>query len=336
MGAITIKMNLIKRIVKSAAGISFEKLLTAVPYFNDLRLIFMYHRIVEKPPIGLHDPALFVTSETLEMHLREISKYFNIVSLDNIVAPDAEKKRLCAITFDDGWVDNYDFAFAVLKKYRVPATIFIPVNMVVSNPTFWFQNLWDLASRITNNGKSTDFIQYFSGHVPSWGRPGIGFEQIYDLTNELKRLPASKLDTIVLQAYERLGIKLPITRYIMNWDQIHEMSQHGITFGSHGLHHYILTQLNYDTKHEEVVNSFGALQNAKIAMTPFFSYPNGNWDDETLSLVKQAGYQGAVTTELGFNMPSTNPYLLKRIAIHEDISHTSSLLWFRIFQAVIS
>jgi len=122
----------------------------------------------------------------------------------------------------------------------------------------------------------------------------------------------------------------------MNWDEIREMSQQGITFGSHGLHHNILTQLDSDAKYDEVVNSLHVMQNANVALTPFFSYPNGNWDDETVSLVKQAGYKGALTTELGYNVPLMDPYLLKRIAIHEDISRTSSLLWFRIYQAVIS
>ena len=329
-------MNVGKKIVKSFVGISFEKLLKAVPSFNNLRLIFMYHRVVEKPPVGLHDPALIVTSRTLDMHISEISKYFQIVPIDGILAPTGGGKRLCTITFDDGWHDNYDAAFAVLKKYQVPATIFIPVNLVSSQQNFWFQNLWDLASRVDRDGTSSDFVEYFRGLVPSWRRPGISLEQIYELTHELKSKSAEKLDALVLQAYERLGVTLPSTRYIMSWEQIREMSKEGITFGSHGLHHYILTQLNHDTKSKEVVNSFHALQNAKVAMTPFFSYPNGNWDEEALSLVRQAGYRGAVTTSIGSNGLSTNPYLLKRIAIHEDISHTASLLWFRIFQAVIS
>jgi peptidoglycan/xylan/chitin deacetylase (PgdA/CDA1 family) len=327
-------MNSGKELIKTIAGFSFKKLFTVLPFRKDLRLIFMYHRVVEKLPNGLHDPALFVTADTLEMHIREIARQFEIVPINDIIADVSTGKRLCAFTFDDGWYDNYDCAFAVLKKYRVPATIFIPVNMISLQQTFWFQNLWELASRVVLHDNRELFIDYFRSHAPSWHRTGMGLEQIYDLANELKKLPAEKLDTIVQKGYERLGIQPSTTDTIMKWEQVREMGRFGITFGSHGLHHNILTQLAYESKCEEVAKSLDVLHHADVAVTPFFSYPNGDWDAEAVSLVKQAGYKGAVTTELGFNASSTNPYLLKRVALHEDISHTPSLLWFRTFQAL--
>ncbi len=327
-------MNAIKKIAKSAIGMSFEKCLTALPYFKNLKVILSYHRVVNPRPTGLHDPFLFVTPETLEMHIQEVSKYFELASLETIVEASHDNKRLCAITFDDGWSDNYDFAFAVLKKYRVPATIFIPVNMISTQASFWFQNLWNLAAQMNHNGQQRDFIAYFSGQVPAWRHEGVGYEHINALTYALKKMPASRLDSIVLQAYEQLGIKLPTARTIMNWDEIREMGQQGITFGSHGLHHNILTQLDAGAKYEEIVDSLRVLQTANVGMTPFFSYPNGNWDSATLSILKQAGYKGAVTTEFGINAPSTNPYLLKRIDMYEGISCTSSLLWYRVFEGL--
>ncbi len=327
-------MNAIKKIAKSAIGMSFEKGLTALPYFKNLKVILSYHRVVNPRPTGLHDPFLFVTPGTLEMHIQEISKYFELASLERIVEAADDNKRLCAITFDDGWSDNYDFAFAVLKKYRVPATIFIPVNMISTQASFWFQNLWELAAQMSTKGRQEDFTAYFSNQVPAWQHGGIGPEHINALTNALKKMPASRLDTIVLQAYEQLGMKLPTERTIMNWDQIREMSHQGITFGSHGLHHNILTQLDAGAQYEEIVESLRGLQTANVGMTPFFSYPNGNWDEATISILKKAGYKGAVTTEFGINSALTNPYLLKRIDMYEGISCTSSLLWYRVFEGL--
>jgi peptidoglycan/xylan/chitin deacetylase (PgdA/CDA1 family) len=329
-------MKSTKELIKTIAGFSFQKLSAVLPFRKDLRLIFMYHRVVERLPAGVHDPAMFVTVNTLEMHIREMSRHFEIVPIDDVIAGTAGGTRVCSFTFDDGWHDNYDSAFAVLKKYRVPATIFIPVNMVSLPQAFWFENLWKLASQIGSHYLRELFIAYFKNHAHSWHPTDIGPEQIADLVEKLKNLPAEELDTIVMKAYERLGIELLPSNTIMKWEQIREMSRHGITFGSHGLHHNILTQLSSDAKCEEVAKSLDVLQRADIAATPFFSYPNGNWDAEAVSFVKQAGYRGAVTTELGFNATSTDPYLLKRIALHEDISHTSSLLWFRLFQALVA
>ncbi len=324
----------IKAAVKSAAGAIYQKAFLS-QYPRDARIILMYHRVADEMPSGLHDPAMFVTTGALDLHLRELSRYFDIVPLDAIIKARDGKSRLCAITFDDGWIDNYTCAFPVLRRHRVPATIFIPVEMVTQQQNFWFQDLVDLATRAGTGGKREDFTSYFSGCVPAWRNKGTGRDHIDDLTSALKGMPAEALDTLVADGYEHLGFRPAGKRDIMSWDHIREMSREGITFGSHGLHHNILTQLNSEAKHHEIITSFSALGNARVAVSPFFSYPNGDWDDEAVSLARKAGYKGAVTTQLGINNTATDPYLLKRIAIHEDISSTASLLWFRIFQAAL-
>lgn len=324
-----------KKIIKAVAGYTFKHLLS-INVFRGLKIIIMYHRVCGRIPEGLHDPAMFVTADAFDMHLQELKQYFDIVSLERAIESPGEKERLCVITFDDGWADNYEHAFPVLKKHNVPATVFIPVEEIGSKSGYWFQNIWDLASQVSTNGKSAGFLHYFSEHAPSWHPQGIGQEQIVGLICELKSLPAEKLDDIILKAYGDLGIKRPTDQQVMTWEQIRAMGQQGITFGSHGLHHYILPQLNHGVKRQEVIDSLQVLERANVAISPFFSYPNGNWDDQTQSLVKEAGYKGAVTTQLGHNHSLTSPYLLKRIAMHDEISNTASLLWFRILQAAIS
>jgi peptidoglycan/xylan/chitin deacetylase (PgdA/CDA1 family) len=328
-------MTSTKNTIKAVFGYLFKHLLSS-NVFKGLKIIIMYHRVCGRIPEGLHDPAMFVTADAFDMHLRELKQYFDIVPLDRAIESSGEKERLCVITFDDGWADNYEHAFPVLKKHNVPATVFIPVEVIGSKSSYWFQNIWDLASQVRTNGKSAGFLRYFSGYFPSWRPHGIGQEQIVDLIRELKSLRADKLDDIMLKAYGELGINWPTGGQVMTWEQIRAMGREGITFGSHGLHHYILPQLNHGAKRQEVMDSLHVLERADVAISPFFSYPNGNWDDETQSLVKKAGYKGAVTTQLGHNAYLTNPYLLKRIAIHEDISNTASLFWFRILQAAIS
>jgi peptidoglycan/xylan/chitin deacetylase (PgdA/CDA1 family) len=324
-----------KKNIKTAAGFIFQRLLS-MNVFKGLKIIIMYHRVCGRMPEGPHDPAMFVTADSLDMHLRELKQYFDIVSLERAIESPGEKERFCAITFDDGWADNYEHAFPVLKKHEVPATVFIPFEVIGSKSGYWFQNIWDLASQVSTNGKSADFLRYFSEHASSWRPQGFGQEQIIGLIRELKSLPAEKLDYIISKAYGDLGIKRPTDQQVMTWEQIRAMGREGVTFGSHGLHHYILPCLNHGAKSQEVIDSLHFLKRANVAISPFFSYPNGNWDDETQSLVEKAGYKGAVTTQLGHNVSLTNPYLLKRIAMHDEISNTVSLLWFRILQAAIS
>jgi peptidoglycan/xylan/chitin deacetylase (PgdA/CDA1 family) len=324
-----------KKNIKSLVGRSFKRMLFFFRTVNNFKFIFLYHRVVEELPDGIHDPAMFVTMRTFEEHIRELKKSFEIVPLEMIVHNGDKSRRLCAITFDDGWSDNYDYAFPILKKYKVPATIFLTANLISTKKTFWFENLLNIAKKSMEQGRQIEFIEYFRKLVPSWKARGLEIEQLYELTDALKKLPSGDLDGIMHEACQELGISLDSNSDIMNWDQIREMSEHGVMFGSHGLNHCILTRLDTKNKTHEIVDSLTILKKAGIAVTPFFSYPNGDWDDEALDIVRNAGYKGAVTTRLGLVDSETNPHRINRIGVHEDISSSSSLLWFRIAQAAL-
>ena len=61
-----------------------------------------------------------------------------------------------------------------------------------------------------------------------------------------------------------------------------------------------------------------------------FCYPNGNYSDKIVSMVQDAGYHLAVTTQKGWNIQRSNPFTLRRIGIHQDMSSTIPLFACRI------
>jgi len=297
----------------------------------------MYHRVVEDLPEGLYDPAMFVTSSSLSMQIQEITKIYDIVPLSNILDANNKTNRgKCAITFDDGWRDNYTYAFPILKAFHVPSTIFVPINKIGPRQKFWFQDLWDLASVADKGNLEKQFIQYFSGAVPSWKPSSIGIEQISVLINQVKEFPAEKSEGLVAGAYEKLGVKASVKDETLCLEEMREMGSHGVSFGVHGLNHRILPRLGSGEKKREVVDSLSALKKLDLQMTNFFCYPNGDWDEETVSYVKDAGYKGAVTTSLGINRETSDPFLLSRVGVHEEITNSPSLFWFRVCQAMVA
>jgi peptidoglycan/xylan/chitin deacetylase (PgdA/CDA1 family) len=298
-------------------------------------IILTYHRVAERVPNASYDPALFVSANTFEMHINMLCRIFNIVPLEALIQPNQGGRR-CAITFDDGWLDNYEMAFPILKKYQVPATIFLPAALIGTRHRFWFENLIKLGKQVDTNGNQQRFITYFRGMVPTWKKLGLRVEHLLDLISVMKHLPADKLDSIMANAYATLNMIPPKERTIMNWEEISEMGEYNITFGAHGLKHYILPTLDSVSKRKEIFDSLDILRQKKIPIERFFSYPNGDWDDETVEIVTQADYLGAVTTKLGYNHARTCQFLLKRISIHEDISNLPSLFWCRIFQAALA
>jgi peptidoglycan/xylan/chitin deacetylase (PgdA/CDA1 family) len=321
-----------KRRIKKIGGSLFRRVL-ALGGFPKLKVILMYHRVCDAMPAELHDPAMFATAQTLDMHIRELKRYFDIVPVDRLVMSRFDRTRLCAITFDDGWLDNYTVAWPVLKKHGVPATVFIPLESMKARSKYWFETLWDIANAAANKGKKEELLNYFGAH----GGMRILREPIQEsmcsVISALKDVPPQKLDGIIDKACAHFGVEPRQDDYLLTERHMREMSADGITFGAHGLSHAILTRLSYEEKRREIFGSREALMASGYACSDIFSYPNGDWDEGSVDLVREAGYQGAVTTQLGPVNAASRSFQLHRVALHDEISNTPSLFWFRLYQA---
>jgi len=326
----------VKRLLKILFGNALKRTFFSTPSVKKANIILMYHRVLPTFPDGFSEPGLIVKASTLEMHLEQVRRVYDLVPLTTFLQLKNKKNGLCAITFDDGWIDTYEVAFPILKKFKLPATVFVPTGLVGRSCCFWFDNLTTLANLSIKKNKQEQFLQTFVQWIPGWKPGRLTNRTVCNLISCMKLLPSNILDEIVSSAYAALGIEKENSRTILGWEHIVEMGKFNISFGSHGLKHFILTTVNSEMKMDEVCKSIQVLLERDINTAPLFSYPNGNWDEESLRLVEKAGYEGAVTTRLGYNDQSTNPYLMNRIDMHEFSSNTPSLLWFRLFQAVIA
>lgn len=94
--------------------------------------IIMYHSI---NPVGRKDTKLVVSVNSFQRQIHFLKKFhYNVISLENLGELISKEKRIpqktVVITFDDGFKDNFTYAFPILKKYQLPATFFIIVSEV--------------------------------------------------------------------------------------------------------------------------------------------------------------------------------------------------------------
>lgn len=323
-----------KVIIKSAIGIIFEAIFSVVYKKISIRIILMYHRVAKEMPSNqFYDPGMYISADSLENHIKQIRKYFKIVTLNEIINIDKSRRDcFCAITFDDGWYDNYLFAYPILKKYDIPATIFLPINYIGTENEFWFQVFWDAAQTAYDKGILNRFIKDLSIYLPD-RTASIG-ESLKDIVESLKRIQPVELNQILQNISKSFQLKTDFRRNTINWKEVKEMENEGILFGSHGANHFILTDIDSNCKKNEIVESFKFLEKKLNNFSAFFCYPNGEWDNECINIVKSIGYKGAVTTKLGILGKRQNVFLLNRIGMHNDISNKRGLFWFRIFQAI--
>lgn len=305
--------------------------------------ILVYHRILTEKELrqDFVQPGMYVRNDVFEMQMLFLKKHFEILSFHELLTLWKGKKwdkskRYCVITFDDGWRDNYLYAFPILQKHSIPATIFLPTALIGTSKHFWPDMLSNL------------LLHYYSADVPEEKKKAIAslwhkypwtdhinnknVEDKIDFVIEYcKELSNEKIDEMIGEMTAILGLPIEHERALLTWDEVKEMSNKGISFGSHSCTHKILTKCPKKVVQEEIQDSSIHLQEEGINYMPVFCYPNGDYNQEIARQVKAAGYLAAVSTHFGLEDGSSHHnYGLKRIGIHNDISSTVPLFAYRL------
>lgn len=217
--------------------------------------VLVYHKIDHPTPDvkirGAYTAPRRFEKQVLYLKKKGFSFYFASELIEFFKNNGTFPDRGFAITFDDGWKDNYSNAFPILKKYNVRATIFLVPSCI---------------------GKLTDQVTA-DGEGP---------------------------------------------REHMSKDDIIEMSQHGIEFGSHSMNHKLFDRITPAEIKTEVVQSKSAIENLIQKPCETFAYPAGFYNEIAIEEVKKSGYKGAFTTLYGNDL-TPEIYSLNRIEIlHRD------------------
>jgi len=273
---------------------------------SQVPLILYYHRVRNYDETV--DIGLSISVENFENQIRYLKKNYNIVSLDLMVEKmrnaETPSQEDIAITFDDGYKDNYDNAYPILKRYNVPATIFLTTDYVGTNKLLWWDKLIFILSRLNPEEFKNILLrnEIFPERVKYMVKEcvkKIKMERISLLINELKNLGNPKrgeiLNYLEKNCSDRIGFN-SINRTFMSWDEIKEMCNNGVSFGSHTHTHLVLTEIGYEKAKEEIVKSKLIIEEAIGKKVYAFAYPDGCLNDEIKNIVKESGYSYAVQT----------------------------------------
>jgi len=302
-------------------------------------IILGYHQVIPDGDERLRflEPGMFVTTSTLEKHLQFLKGRYSIIRLEEL--PDIEQTgRLCCLTFDDGWEDNYTHAFPILQKYDVPATIFVTTGNIGDAQ-------WPWPYRISYYLHSSDMMTFLE--IVGSGFFKIGLRSamngihsvgkglaVHMLLTRMKQLDNSLLETLmefIDNAMSDKKIVLDRKRPMLTWEEISEMGGKGITFGAHTHTHKILTSIPISEADDEISRSKKILMERTGKPVDTFCYPNGSFNHDIVKAVDRQGFRIAVTTKKGFMEDSENRLEMRRIMIHNDMTSTIPM-----FSSVIS
>lgn len=274
--------------------------------------ILYYHRVNDE-----HDPYFPATStELFEQEMRFAAKHYKIVSLADLLLhlEEGPPEDVLAITFDDGYRDNYENAFPILQKYGLPATIFLTTGSIDSREPVWVEQLAQALKKT-----SKDFID-LEIDLPRrfWTRTEAErLRSNQDIFELLRHLPDTDRRGWLDHIYRQLGARDDQARKdkMLTWDQVRAMKAQGIEFGGHTVTHPFLSKMPQEQVIWEVSECKRRIQEELQAPVVHFAYPNGREEDfgkNNKEIIRSAGYRAAVTTIWGMNYRSTDPMELRR------------------------
>lgn len=290
--------------------------------------VLCYHRVLERP-----DPwySFSLTRELFERELALLKRFCSVLPLDEIITRlergHALPPRCVALTFDDGYRDVYTDAWPLLRRYQLPATLFVTVQAIAQG---W---LWpDLVRHAVRNTQASGVTLRTAGGSSStvaWRTASERCQAVEQIDGWLKEVSHEEkeraLDALLAELTGSVRAGLTFPGLMLSWEELRRLHAEGMEIGAHSMTHPVLSRMPESSAAEEIAASRAELEKRLGAPVRHFCYPNGRPQDVSSAIrrcVEQAGFHSACTTVHGLNRPSEDRFLLKRVGTTHDSLRT--------------
>ena len=289
-------------------------------------IILMYHGVTDDSSLA----ELFWTQVNKTKFISQmeyIKEFYSPVPL-NLIVDHARvgcrpQPRSVAVTFDDGYENNYSIGKPILESLKIPATFFCVTNFIGTDNLLWTDRLRIYVQKVLEDkNRKEKILRKIDRLIVGYGN--TDFKNIdsflkripFDLKNEVISLIEDELD------YCATAGANPSLRG-MELNQVSNLENSGLfNVGAHTVSHEVLTQCPYEEVRRQVIDSVDKLSDITNSKITLFSYPNGNHNRDIQNIIKQAGCVCGLTTEAESVREKINPYALPRIGVGSDLTST--------------
>lgn len=270
---------------------------------------------------------LEITPEYLDDALGDLARRgFECISLDEMYRRyqlQSFKRKFVCITFDDGYRDNLEYAYPVLKHHQTPFTIYVATSFPDRRGTLWW---YTLETIVAANGRVA---------VPLHdGVKELVCETIADKLSTLDilhsivcSLPSDdRLHAFVADLAERASTPTKDLNkdLCMSWDELATLAADPLcTIGAHTVSHPRLRKLPDHDARREMLDSAARIEEALGIRPTHFAYPFGDVTaagPREFSIARKLGFKTAVTTRPGVLFQEHREHLtaLPRISLNGE------------------
>ena len=283
-----------------------------------------YHRVCPDDGGAIHYPSFFdlhTTPERFEEQIQFFNQYFHVCTLEEALRHSEYDRPLLVISFDDGYRDNYQYAFPILKKYNLPAIIYIVTETLSPKRLTWDNQIFYSLQKAGIVACKNFFEEALNAKISL--KPNEFAKNVFNLICEKVPSHEKRLELVsqLAEQTRSIGPESVYHEYYLTPSQVQEMSQHNIQFGSHTHRHAFLSASLPEEISFELQESKKVLENVLQKPVDHFCYPSGMKDEHVLSEVKNAGYHSAATVEEGKNEVSNALFELHRYGVSNQNVH---------------
>lgn len=271
--------------------------------------VLIFHRVLQRPdPLFPDEPDARRFAEILGW----VGRAFNVLPLDRAIGALTSGQlppRALAITFDDGYADNYTVALPVLQRFGMHATFFVASGFL-DGGRMWNDTVIESIRACKASSIDLGMLGRHDISAPAARRRAID-----SLLPQIKYLePSVRLDCAQRVA-ERCEA-VPPDDLMMTSEQLRALHGSGMGIGGHTRSHPILARLRDEDAREEIEGGKADLEAILRQPLKLFAYPNGKPGTDYLArhaiIVREAGYEAAVSTAPGVARPMSDVLQLPR------------------------
>lgn len=290
--------------------------------------ILMYHRVLPEaliPDDGDPNNALIVSAERFEEQIKYLKDHCRVIPISQLLHEmgSPSEKLPVVITFDDGYRDNMVHAWPIIRRYQVPAVIYVATRYPEGDWFLWHQATWEIIknrSALVFEWKKSRYQYQLDTYEKRWG--------CYDQINELMRSCSS------LEEQKELCHRLNADRAellcaseMLSWAEVGEMARDPlITFGAHSHNHLNLRLLSEEACREELVTSRRLLKSQLGIDVKHLAYPHGTpkeVGEREAELARSCGFKTAVTINWPAPGAFCSSWMLPRLTILDRMTKYS-------------
>jgi len=270
-----------------------------------------------------------ISTDSFRSHIEYLANNFTCVSVRDVHEAVLGKKTLgtacVAITFDDGFANNYHNALPILSEFQVPATVFVAAGYIDAPELLWPERAASFLARTQRTELQLGSSAYRLDSAATTAEAYLALTRYFkqfspaEIQNELDMM----IDEHGVSDASRLDQRLHEDFRLLRRDELDKLAGHGlITIGSHTVNHSRLSRVPVELAKHEIAESKRTLEKY-LGETPYFAYPFGgfdaDFDDSHVRFVEHCGYSAAFTIDSGGANENSNAYRIPRTNIISSV-----------------